>query len=356
MIARPRLPVSAAPRRQRGAALLTAMLIVTLVSTLAAAMVWQQWRAIQVEAAERARNQAQWVLVGALDWARLILREDARNNQRDGEVDSLDEPWATPLQETRLSSFLAADRDNAAAEDGPEAFLSGAIVDAQSRYNLRNLFDGARVLPEELQTLRRLCASAGLPEDTATRLATALSQALAARPDARGAPGAGTGSTSTGAGTGAAAVTEDPRGAPLLPPSTPFLGWWDLDAATVRRLREVVTLLPEPTPVNLNTAPREVIAAVLDGVDLASAERLVRARKDKALRSLGDATALLGAGVALPPRRVSVATSYFEITGRLRLDARYVEERSLVQRRDREVLVVYRERLGGSAAEGAASP
>ena len=36
--------------RQRGAALLTALIIVTLVVTLAAAMVWQQWRAVQVEA------------------------------------------------------------------------------------------------------------------------------------------------------------------------------------------------------------------------------------------------------------------------------------------------------------------
>ena len=32
-------------------------------------MVWQQWRAVQVEAAERARTQAAWILTGALDWA-----------------------------------------------------------------------------------------------------------------------------------------------------------------------------------------------------------------------------------------------------------------------------------------------
>ena len=71
--------------RQRGAALLTAMIIVALVATLAGSMVWQQWRAIQVEAAERARTQPAWILSGALDWARLILREDAKN----GTVDHL---------------------------------------------------------------------------------------------------------------------------------------------------------------------------------------------------------------------------------------------------------------------------
>ena len=58
----------------RGAALLLAMLTVTLVATFAAAAMWQQWRAVEVETAERGRVQSAWILVGALDWSRLILR------------------------------------------------------------------------------------------------------------------------------------------------------------------------------------------------------------------------------------------------------------------------------------------
>ena len=106
-------------RSQRGAALLTAMVIVTLVATMAAAMVWQQWRAVQVETAERARMQSSWILQGALDWARLILREDARS----GRPTALTEPWATPLAEARLSTFLAADKNNNAEDDGPEEMV-----------------------------------------------------------------------------------------------------------------------------------------------------------------------------------------------------------------------------------------
>jgi general secretion pathway protein K len=91
-------------RRQRGAAILTAMLTVVLVATLASAMLWQQWRGVEVETAQRGRVQAAWILVGALDWARLILREDARR----GGADHLAEPWAVPLAPARLSTFLAA--------------------------------------------------------------------------------------------------------------------------------------------------------------------------------------------------------------------------------------------------------
>ena len=93
--------------RQRGAALLLAMIIVTLIATLAVSMVWQQWRAVQVETAERSRSQSAWILSGALDWAGLILKEDARPSA--AQVDHLGEPWAVPLAEARLSTFLAAD-------------------------------------------------------------------------------------------------------------------------------------------------------------------------------------------------------------------------------------------------------
>ena len=101
----------------RGAALLVAMVLLTVVATLASGMVWQQWKGVEVESAERSRVQTTWVLQGALDWARLILREDARS----GRATSLNEPWATPLAEARLSTFLAAD---AAATGGGAAARS----------------------------------------------------------------------------------------------------------------------------------------------------------------------------------------------------------------------------------------
>ena len=73
---------------QRGAALLAAMLTVALVATLAAAAMWQQWRGVEVEAAERTRVQSAWLLGGALDWGRLILRvNDDRQTNHLGQTD-----------------------------------------------------------------------------------------------------------------------------------------------------------------------------------------------------------------------------------------------------------------------------
>ncbi len=300
---------------QRGAALLIAMIILTLVATLASSMVWQQWRAVQVESAERARMQSAWILVGALDWARLILREDSKN----GGPDHLGEPWATPLAEARLSTFLAADANN--TDDGPEAFLSGTIVDAQARYNLRNLTDPGtgKVLPLEQAILERLFELIAVAPDVAVRIAKQLNSA-----------------------TSQVNISEN---APLAPESVAELTWLGVDENTVKLISPYVVLLPLRTQVNLNTASAQVLASVIDKLDVGGAERLVEARQRKHFSSAQDAQTVLGANFSLDPNRVSVNSNYFEVSGRLRLDDRILEERSLVQRRGPlDVITVQRQR------------
>jgi general secretion pathway protein K len=309
---RSRRTPAAAPRR--GAALLVAMVLLSVVATLAAGMVWQQWRAVQVETAVRSRVLSAWMLVGAEDWARLILREAKASPV------SLGHAWATPLAETRLSSFLAIDRENN-ADSGPEAFLSGVITDAQARYNLRNLIVDNKVETAQLAVLARLCTSVGLGPDTAARLASGL----------------------------LASQQTDGETAPLPPQQLDDLAWLGLPPEVLARLASVVVLLPTPTPVNLNTASREVLAGVVEGLDLGSADRLVLARQRErdGLATLAAAKALLGEGVKLNERDVDVKSVFFEVRGRLRLEDRMLESRSLVERRGRDLVVVWRQQQAG---------
>ena len=322
------------PSAQRGAALLLAMTLLALVASLAAGMVWQQWRAVQVESAERSRGQSTWILAGALDWTRLILREDVRS----GAVDHAGEPWATPLAEARLSSFLAADRE-ASADSEVEAFLSGSITDAQARYNLRNLFtDEGQAVALERDTLGRLCAAAGLTPGDTERIITGLAGAWRARSATPA--GGGSSAPGTGAGAGASTSEEDTRVLPVQ--RFEHLAWLGLEPAVLQALRPLVDVLPTRTPVNLNTAGREVLAAVL-AVDAGTAERLVQARQQQAFERLEQVRALLPPGSPLESSRVSVGSQYFEVRGRLRLEDRVLEEASLVRRRGTaEVLAVHR--------------
>ncbi len=312
-------------QRQRGAALLAAMVIVTLVATLAAAMVWQQWRAVQIEAAERSRAQAHWILTGAVDWARLILREDARS----GRPTSLGEPWSTPLAEAKLSTFLAIDRDN--TDDAPEAFLSGSITDMQARYNLRRLVEvtGQEAQDEE-KVLARLLEFVGASGAQAPAIARALRDA---------APAAA-----------ASAPTGDP---PLMPERIEQLSWLGIDAETLKLISPYVTLLPINTAVNPNTASKEVLAAVIDGLDLSGAERLVQARQRTPFRNVTEVSVLLPqTAPTTATRRLDVKSSFFEVRGRLRLQDRVTEERVLVERRQLEIIPLRRQRVAALDSVG----
>lgn len=303
-------------RHRRGAALLAALLTVALVATLAMAGLWQQWRAIEVETAERQRAQAAWVLTGALDWARLILREDARA----GTVDHLAEPWAIPLQEARLSTFLAADR-NAPAGDaaGESAFLSGDIVDLQSRLNLNNLMDAGRISPAGLRAFQRLFDLLGLPP---AQLDTLVAQLRLASSPAGGAVGRNAPGPQT---------DTDTQRVPLMPVRAEQLGWLGVPASTVAALEPHVTVLPRRTAVNLNTANAQVIYAAINGIGLADARRLVAARTTRALATPADAARLLGQ--ALPnDALVGISSRYFEVRGRLRLDRLVIQVRTRVER------------------------
>jgi general secretion pathway protein K len=306
--------------RQTGAALLAAMLTVTLVATLAAAAMWQQWRAVEVETAERGRVQAAWILVGALDWSRLILREDGRA----GGADHLAEPWAIPLQEARLSTFLAAERNvsqvDDATTDTTDAFLSGQIIDMQSRLNLTSLVDGGQVQAGGLKQFTRLFERLGLPQQQLTSLVEALRKAQSA------------------AGT-------DDANAPLMPQTVSQLGWLGVPASTIAILGPHVTILPVRTPVNLNTAQLDVLWAAIDGIDLASAQKLIASRESRHFKVLTDASTLLGSNTVLDDTQVTVASRFFEVRGRLRLGESVVDEHSLVRKDSTSsVVTLWRER------------
>ncbi len=340
---------TAATRRQRGAALLLAMVILTLVATLAAGMVWQQWRAIQVESAERARTQAAWLLTGALDWSRLILREDGRQTRTatggsggsggsTAQVDHLGEPWATPLAATRLSTFLAGGQDT--ADGGIDAYLSGQIIDAQSRYNLMNLYAAAtpEAARQQLQVVQRLCTLIGLPDEIAFRIASPIQRVLT-KPATPG----GSSGESDDEGADQERLPQDL----LLPATMDDLVWLGVDPEVIRRLLPFVDILPGATKVNINTASAEVIAVVSQDFNRGGAEQLVQARRGlrDGFESVPAALALVEGGTTFGADRFDVASAYFEVRGRIRYEETTVEQRSIVHREGVEVRVVRRERV-----------
>lgn len=312
--------------RQRGAALLLALLVASLVATLAAGTVWRQWRDIDIERAERERDQAAWMLLGALDWARLILRQDIGSSS----IDHLAEPWAVPLRASRLSGFLRQ-RDGEATDPLLDALVSGQIEDAQSRLNLRNLVQtrGGRAIVStpDLAAFQTLFKALGLPEPELDRATQALLRTLT--------PAAASGNA-----------------APL-PQRFEQLVWLGLSEVTLERLAPHATWLPERTALNINTSGALALSASADGLDMARAQQVLNERERAPFDNLSAAARRLPRlQRTFQPLRHTTSSRYFLVHGSLQLGRTVLRERALLQRRGRTVEIVWRQRLPGLALDG----
>lgn len=304
-------------QRQQGVAVITALLLTTLAITIVASLFWQQQ--VQVRSIENQRLQLQklWILRGALDWASLILREDAKYSK----IDSLDEPWAVPLSNTRLDQYV---ENNRSGTDAGDATVSGRIEDAQGRYNLANLATDGKINPAEVAVLERLLSNARL------NAALALPTAQAVADSQRSASVAGQRGRSSGALAPVVPAAQGGRSLSLLQVED-LLAIPGYSVEMVDKLRDFVIILPAATPVNVNTAPPEVLAARL-GLSESEGRALATRRKNASFRDLADFTQRSPGVGSVPPSALSVSTRYFLVNGMVSIDRAGLEVQALIER------------------------
>jgi general secretion pathway protein K len=215
-------------------------------------------------------------------------------------------------------------------EGDAEVFLSGQITDAQSRMNVMNLVEDGQISPTALARFAALFERLGLPLGELQTLAQQLQAGLQASK---------VGQASTNL------ATPNPEPAALMPQQTAQLVWLGLSPGTVAALQAHIIVLPEATPVNLNTASAEVLSAVLPGLDLASARQAVTQRQRGHWASLNAAQEALGSsGRQLDEKQHSVQSRYFEVQGRMRIDNVVQQETALVRRDGGQVRMLWRVR------------
>ncbi|MFZ5524473.1 MAG: type II secretion system minor pseudopilin GspK [Pseudomonadota bacterium] len=295
--------------RQRGVAVITALLLTTLAITIVASLFWQQQVQVRSIENQRLQLQQQWILRGALDWAGLILREDAKYSS----VDNLDEPWAVSLAETRLDQYIESGH---AETDISDATLSGSISDAQARYNLTNLCPSGSIDPAAVAIFARLLEH----EKINPALAQATAEVMAATPR-KPDPAADNNSRQSMRQPIKLTQAEDLLAVPGFLPEM-------LD-----KLKDFVIFLPGASPINVNTAPAEVLSAVFDTLTPADAAALVVSRNSASFRDLADLTNRLpGRTVPVSPGKVSVTTNYFLVNGRVHMTRAELDIQALIER------------------------
>ncbi len=309
-------------RRQRGVAIITALLLTTLAVTIVASLFWMQQVQVRSMENQRLQLQTKWILRGGIDFSRMLLREEGLQRPL---YTSLLSIWNTPLEETKLDDYVEKERLEAEKSD---ATLQGRVVDATARYNLNNLTTGPLVDPLQVALFRRLLENVQVNPALAQKTAQAVADAAPPVPPQAGQPPP-------------AARSSVPLGLTRIEDLLAIPGY---TMADIDKLREVAVVLPTmrpdgspvgQTPINVNTAPAEVISALVNGFSVAQANALVARRKQADYRSTTDFTAqLFGVPQANYPAQqmYDVKSEWFLVRSRVRLDRAALDAESLVNR------------------------
>jgi len=292
---------SATRTSERGVAIVLAISVVALAALVAAAiMVSQSTWARQLELTAE-HVQARAVLQAGADWARAVLADDRRVSN----VDHLGEPWALRLPPLPV-------------ENGE---LLGRIEDQQGAFNVNNLVSEGKVNVAQLAHFRRLLATLGLPDALAFTLVDWIDDDGLPQPQ--------------GGAEDENYLALDP---PYLSANRPLIDVAELalvsgfDADARARLHPYVAALPGFTAVNVNPAPAEVLAAVIEGLDLGSAQALAAQRDRAYFRDSEDFSKRLPSGVTAAAGDIGVSSDYFVATLRVTIGGAQARGKALLAR------------------------
>ncbi len=296
-------------RRQTGAALITALLIVFMASLVATQLAS---RAVFDNARSSAlleRDQAWQFALAAEAWASEVLND----MRRDGgdPVDHLNQLWAQPIE---LPAF-----------DELPVQLSIRIEDLEGRLNLNNLVNADGSANEVVvERFRRLLRYNELDENLVLAVKDWIDGDIQPRfPDG----------------------AEDDYYSRLDPPyrtgNRPMRSVTELrlvrgfDDEAYRLLSPWITALPPGTRININTAPADVLRTLVEGLSETDAERLAEDRPDEGFDTvdeLGRHPAM--AGQNLPDQGLAVTSNHFLVRSQVALGRSRLRTESVVYRSD----------------------
>ena len=271
--------------RQRGVALITAILITALVSSVALSLAWDNALDMRRTMTLLYRDQAVHVAMGAENWVQTILRDDLA----DSTTDHLGEIWASDLPGLPVQS------------DVVQGELFGTIEDLQGRFNVNNLIDqDGEVDQAALEQFQRLLTALEIDP----RFAGIAADWIDANREAEFPDGA-----------------EDAIYTSFIPAyrtanvgitsATELAALEGMDKETFDILLPHIVALPGRTGINVNTATAAVLQSLDENLSASDVEGLINDRADGGFADLQATFSTLVSAEVLP--LLEESTSYFQL-------------------------------------------
>ncbi len=350
------------PKRQQGAALLIALVIMTIAVGISANMMFRQQLHTKLASNISNLEQAYPYATALEDFSRTVL---ARDFEDEPGTDNLTEAWATELPPIPI----------------PGGTMTGRLYDLQAKLNLNNLYPPEKPIEEETEEQATAAEGEGQGEAeplTAEeiRLRKDQNRYIYAQlrtirlletidPDEELGPAANFAdtvqdwidedtNTSPGGAESDYYQSQDPgynTANSFLVSDTELRLLKDVDTETFKLLRKYFTALPEYAEINVNTAPIEVIQSL--GFTPEQAENIVSVRDEEPFESMESFLSLAvvseatqapeGEQPAVYEEYISVTSKYFLLQGEINIGTARLYLNSILHRNDGKVAVVSRD-------------
>jgi general secretion pathway protein K len=290
--------------RQRGVALITAILIMSLITTLTFSLEWDNSLDLRRTYVGMYREEAIQAALGAESWILSIMRQD----MEDSDTDHFGEIWASELPVLPLG----------AEGDSIQGEIYGQIEDLQGRFNINNLIDQqGEVDQASLEQFQRLLAALGID----VRFAGIAADWIDADRDASFPDGAED-SMYTG-------IVPPYRTANQILTSTSELAALEgIDKATFDTLLPHIAALPGRTAINVNTATGPVLQSLDEELTGADVESLMSERQESGFADIGTAFAQWPELTGL----ITDTSDFFQLKVIVRVDTVRITHFSLLER------------------------
>ena len=306
---------------EKGAVLLTVLILVTIVASLAVAMMDDIRFGIRRTANSRILDQATWYAYGVEELAAQTIK---LSYESDPGRSTLNDAWATGSMVFPIEGGVIEGR----MSDHSNCFNLNSVVEADS---------GTRYVANPLGTAQyvNLLRAIGIGEGEAQRLATSLTDWI----DGDSAPGNG------GAEDAYYTAMPTPYRAAnaLLAQVTELRAIYQYSETIYQRVRPHVCVLPDTrlSPLNVNTLLPEqaplLVMLVGPDLELSAARQVIADRPRAGYASLQDFwahTAFAGLGVPSDVQeQVSVRTRFFAVHANVMLDRVFVSLHSVLEQR-----------------------
>ena len=300
------------PIRQRGIALITAVLVVAIAAIIATSMMSRQNFDTRRTANIIHQDQAIAYALGAEYWAGVELSKDAEQNN----YDHLQENWAYDLPPLPI--------------DG--GYINGRIEDLQGRFNLNSVLD-----PLQAERFARLCLAINVDPDFIPALQDWIDGDTEAREQG----------------------AEDETYTRMVPPYRAANGFL-ADTSELLLVRGVsvqeynaltfyISALPAGSAINVNTASPQLLQSLAHDVAVPDIERIIGIRAGAPYQDIDYFLADEAfAGREISDEYLSVGSQYFLLTADVMLGDAPLTLQSVLYRTPEGKMTVIKRRLGPS--------